>query len=190
MREVWLRSNHRAIWFGTWPPALLALLGGSIVTHPDAASNRLVWWIGVALLVGGGGLVAALVTQLRQPRITYEDGRVMFHLRWGPPLGVPVEFVEAFFLGQGPTMLAGRQAHDEPTVNLVARLSQREPDWHRRDVKPALGAWCDGYVTIRGTWCEPLDGELIRRLNHRLREVNGAQVHKQDPRQDAKEQRQ
>jgi hypothetical protein len=38
-------------------------------------------------------------------------------------------------------------------------------------VKPALGAWCDSYVTIRGTWCEPLNGELIRRLNRRLREV-------------------
>jgi hypothetical protein len=171
MREIWLRTNRRAIWFGTLPPAMLALLGGWLVVRPDASQNDLLWWIGTALVLGGGGLVAALLTQLRQPRISYDDGRVLFHLVWGPPLAVPAELVEAFFLGQGPTMLAGRHADHEPTVNLVARLSQREPEWHHRAVKPGLGGWHDGYVTIRGTWCEPLGGELIRRLNRRLREV-------------------
>jgi hypothetical protein len=38
-------------------------------------------------------------------------------------------------------------------------------------VKPSLGTWCGGYVTIRGTWCEPLQPDLIRRLNRRLKEV-------------------
>jgi hypothetical protein len=26
-------------------------------------------------------------------------------------------------------------------------------------------------VTIRGTWCEPLNNDLVRRLNRRLKEV-------------------
>jgi hypothetical protein len=78
--------------------------------------------------------------------------------------------VEAFFLGQGPAKLPG-SPNAQQTVNLVARLAQRETDWARREVKPALGNWCDGYITIRGTWCEPLDNELVRRLNRRLKEV-------------------
>ena len=172
MREIWLRGNRRAIWIGTLPPALVGLLGAWLVVRPAPLESGLLRWIGAAFVLGGGALIAALVTQLRQPRISYNDGRVAFHLRWGPPVEVPVELVEAFFLGQGPTMLVGQQLRNEPTVNLVARLSQREPQWHHREVKPALGAWCDGYVTIRGTWCEPLNGELVRLLNHRLREVS------------------
>jgi hypothetical protein len=38
-------------------------------------------------------------------------------------------------------------------------------------VKPAFGNWSEGYVTVRGTWCEPLDSEVVRRLNRRLKEV-------------------
>jgi hypothetical protein len=86
-------------------------------------------------------------------------------------LAVPARFVEAFFLGQGPAKLPGpRLAHQE-SVNLVARLSQQQAEWAHQPVKPALGHWCDGYVTIRGTWCEPLGPEVIRRLNRRLKEV-------------------
>jgi hypothetical protein len=182
MREVWLRTNRRAICFGVVPPALLALLGGWLVVDADAAPNHLAWWVGVLLLVGGGGLVVALLVQLRQPRISYDNGQVLFHLRLGPPLGVPVDLVEAFFLGQGPTMLAGGKTNQEPTANLVARLSRRDPTWHEREVKPGLGAWSDGYVTIRGTWCEPLHGEVIRRLNRRLREVSEATRQGEDAR--------
>jgi hypothetical protein len=56
-------------------------------------------------------------------------------------------------------------------VNLIARLSQRHTEWASQKVRPSLGRWCDGYVTIRGTWCEPLNSELIRRINRRLKEV-------------------
>jgi hypothetical protein len=59
-------------------------------------------------------------------------------------------------------------------VNLVARLSQKAPEWEKVDVKPAIGRWCEGYVTIRGMWCEPLNGEVVRRLNRRLREIREA----------------
>jgi hypothetical protein len=60
------------------------------------------------------------------------------------------------------------------TVNLVARLSQRHTEWATQKVQPSLGKWDEGYVTIRGTWCEPLNGELIRWLNRRLKEVKDA----------------
>ena len=56
-------------------------------------------------------------------------------------------------------------------MNLVARLSQRHTEWAKHEVKSALGNWADGYITIRGSWCEPLSGETIRKLNRRLKEV-------------------
>ena len=171
MHEVWLRTNRRAIWFGTVAPALLVAVGAWLLVGFKSGSGHWSQWLGAVLIVVGGGLVAALVTQLRQPRIVYADGQVLFYLSAGPPIAVPVELVEAFFLGQGPLMLPGTQAFNDATVNLVARLSQRDASYAKREVKPALGWWCDGYVTIRGTWCERLDGELIRRLNRRLREV-------------------
>ncbi|MCI0335247.1 MAG: hypothetical protein L0228_18715, partial [Planctomycetes bacterium] len=79
--------------------------------------------------------------------------------------------VESFFVGQGPATLPGGIASRQQTANLVARLSQRDTEWARQQVKPALGNWCNGYVTIRGTWCEPLSPELIRWLNRRLKDV-------------------
>jgi hypothetical protein len=63
---------------------------------------------------------------------------------------------------------------DAEAVNLVARLSQKAPEWMQAPVKQALGEWREGYVTIRGTWCEPLTIEVIRRLNARLRELHTA----------------
>jgi hypothetical protein len=171
MREIWLQTNRRALWFGTLPPAVAAILGAWLLFESQARSENWSAWLGAFLLVMGSGLVATLLVQLRQARIAYEDGRVLFYLRGGAPLAVPVELVEAFFLGQGPLMLPGSKQRPNSTVNLVARISQRDPSFAERAVKPALGRWTESYVTIRGTWCEPLNGELIRRLNHRLRQV-------------------
>ena len=66
--------------------------------------------------------------------------------------------------------------HRQETVNLVARLAQRQTQWAQVEVKPALGNWAEGYITIRGTWCEPLNPELVRRLNRRLKEVKAPDI--------------
>jgi hypothetical protein len=115
--------------------------------------------------------MGGLLLQLRRARIGYHGGHVLFFLSSGGPIGVPVAIVEAFFVGQGPATLPGGVGKQQQTYNLVARLSQRATDWAEREVKPALGQWCGGYVTIRGTWCEPLNDDVIRRLNRRLKEV-------------------
>jgi hypothetical protein len=175
MREIWLRPNRRAIWFGCVPPVVAGMLGVWLAMNGSDA--RGVWrWTGVALIVFAAGIIITLLRQLNRPRIAYHDGQVLFYLSDSRPIGVPVLIVEAFFLGQGPAALpAGIQQNSE-TVNLVARLSQRATDWARRDVKSALGSWCDGYVTIRGTWCEPLGNDVVRRLNRRLKEVQAELV--------------
>jgi hypothetical protein len=150
-------------------PAIgLALVGAALLGATEGGLVRGVAW---ALVGTGVVLVIGLVGQLGRPRIAFRNGNVLFYLRSGAPVAVPAEVVEAFFLGQGPTKLPSVGGKPAETVNLVARISQKAPEWAKVEVKPALGNWCEGYVTIRGTWCEPLDGEVIRRLNRRLREI-------------------
>ena len=40
--------------------------------------------------------------QLRRPRIAFKSGNVLFYLRSGPPIAVPVEIVEAFLPAKAP----------------------------------------------------------------------------------------
>jgi hypothetical protein len=171
MAETWLRPNRRAILFGCILPLVLGAIGVRLaIASGETDSWR---WVGIMLMIISVGIFAMLMNQLRRPRVAYADGRVLFYLRSGPPIAVPVNVVEAFFLGQGPAHLPTIAKQSE-TVNLVARLSQRNTEWARQEVKPALGNWCDGYVTIRGAWCERLGAELVRKLNRRLKEVKDA----------------
>lgn len=173
MRETWLHPNRRAILLGCVPPLVAIAIGAwAALGYGDSASNlrQIVGW---TLIAFGAATLGLLIAQLRKPRIAYRDGRVLFFIRNGTPIGVPADIVEAFFLGQGPAHLPGVGKQPQ-TINLVARLSQRHTEWAQQDVKPALGNWCDGYVTIRGAWCEPLGTEIVRKLNRRLKEVKDA----------------
>ena len=171
MSETWLKTNRRAIWFGCIPPLIIALIGLWLVFQADQGSWSWLLWLGAALCALGTGVLVMLLHELRRPRIVYRNGNVLFYLTPGEPIAVPVSIVEAFFFGQGPATLPAGIEPRQRTRNLVARLAQRETDWAHRDVKPALGQWCNGYVTIRGTWCEPLNNDVVRRLNQRLKEV-------------------
>lgn len=173
--EVWLHNNRRALALGAVGPLLIALVGLAIALTAGGDS-----WLGRAAPYLGGvliafGLVAAalLFIEMSRPRVAYGEGQLHLRLRNGPPILVPIEIVECFLLGQGPSMLKG---HHDPreTSTIVVKLDERAEDWAQVDVKPALGSWCGGYVTIRGTWCEPLTVDLARRLNARLSEVQRA----------------
>jgi hypothetical protein len=87
---------------------------------------------------------------------------------------VPIDVVECFWLGQAPGLLPLERHKHVETAAVVIRIAERASQWHHQEVKPQLGAWCDGYITIRGTWCEPLGVPLINRLNQRLAEVTRA----------------
>ena len=58
-------------------------------------------------------------------------------------------------------------------LTVVIRLAELPQDWADvPGIKPALGKWCGGYITIRGTWPEPLKCfHLVNGLNRRLAEV-------------------
>lgn len=169
MVEVWLRSNRRILALGLIPGIVIC---GASVTLLLGTAESWVWWTAVVALAVGLLLVFVVARQLSRPRVGYAGGYVLFYLRAGKPIAVPVQIVEAFFLGQGPAYLPGMPEDSQETVNLVARISQKEEQWQRLEVKPALGKWCEGYVSIRGTWCEPLTNDVIRRLNRRLSEVS------------------
>lgn len=169
MPEPWLHANRRVLLLGTIPPGMAAVGCLVLVVFSRVLVLRVAAGLLLALLLV---LIAAILLQLLRPRVAYRPGEVLFYLNMGRPIAVPVQYVEGFFLGQGPAHLPGGESLQTKSVNLVARLSQREAEWHERPVKPALGSWKEGYVTIRGTWCEPLNVDTVRRINHRLHEVS------------------
>ena len=154
------------------PAAGIAALGAATAMSVETLALHL---FGGAVAVVGVIAMTGLAIQWVRPRIGFRGDQVVFNLRAGAGVAVPVEVVEAFFLGQGPAHIPQLTGNSAETVNLIARLSQKAPQWAKVEVKPALGHWCEGYVTIRGAWCEPLDNEVIRRLNRRLREAHEAQ---------------
>lgn len=128
--------------------------------------------MGTVICAIGGLALLVLMREWFRPRVAYRSGHVEFYLRAGVPDAVPLKYVEAFFLGHGDAMLPAKLNAMSDAVTLVARLSRRAEEWSHVEVKPQLGRWCDGYVTIRGTWCEPLTVTLVERLNRRLSEVH------------------
>jgi hypothetical protein len=173
MAEILLRPNVRALYAGLFVPGAIAIIGLAMALWPwDAASwVRVVGWILVAL---GGFVAAMLVWQGRQPRLAYEDGHLLLNVCSGAPVRLPVEFVQCAFLGAGSTLLPGLGGREIRTANLVMRLEEKATDWAEVSVKPALGRWSEGYITVYGAWCEPLTLDLVQHLNQRLHELKQA----------------
>lgn len=168
---VWLRPNKRAMLLGMIPPGLAVVVGMILLGTGDHTVTR----IGGALLTAiAGALVLLLLWQLRLPRLACADGFLLVYLQGTRPIRVPLEIVECFLLGQAPAMLPGKKHELAETASVVIRLSESAEDWKHRDVKPALGKWCESYITIRGTWCEPLNVDVVYRLNAQLAEATKA----------------
>jgi hypothetical protein len=160
-------------------PAALVVIGLAILLGPWRADGwiRAIGW---GLAAFGGLILLLLVWQCRQPRLAYDAGHLLVYLRSGGPIRLPVELVQCAFLGAGPTPLRGPRGASLRSANLVLRLDEKATDWHEVEVKPALGRWTEGYVTIYGAWCEPLRMEVVQRLNERLHELNHAAAAAQD----------
>lgn len=117
-------------------------------------------------------LLFQLTRALRQPRLAYDSGELLVYLEPQLPTRVPIDIVECFFLGQGPSELPKLKGREPETQNVIVRLAEAATDWKHRDVRPAIGHWCESYITLRGSWCEPITPALMKRLNHRLAEVH------------------
>ncbi len=134
-------------------------------------------WTGKILFVACVAVLGWLVLAMRRPRVARVKGCLRLDLRPGRPLEVPLEYVECFFLGQGPSMIGKGVVGQAEAANVVVRLAERAKSWRERDVWPMLGSWCDGYITIHGAWCEPIHAELIERLNRQLVEAKRVVSH-------------
>lgn len=171
--ETWLRTNRRALLVALVVALLVVGAGISAV----AISPR--FWFGNALAVvgwgavGGAGVFAVmLLYQMTLPRLAYHDGYLLVYLQSAQPTRVPIEIVELFFAGQGVSHLPAAEEGPTKSRTVVVRLAEAATDWHFRDVKPDWGEWREGYIIVRGTWCEPLTAEVLKSLNRRLREVH------------------
>jgi hypothetical protein len=171
MPETLLRPNLRATYAGVVLPAATMTVGLALALGPWQAESWL-RGIGWALTAFSALILGLLLWQTRQPRLAYEAGRLLIYLRSGPPIRLPVKLVQCAFLGAGPTQLPGRGGVGLRSANLVLRLDEKATDWHEVEVKPALGRWSEGYITIHGAWCEPLKIDVVQRLNERLHELN------------------
>ena len=152
-------------------PGVLTAAGVLLcVTYLDSTTSLALRIAGVGLTAMGASLLVGLGFQLWFPRIGYATGYVAFNLSRRPTY-VPIDVVEAFLLGQGPALLPGERHRRTETRTVVVRLREKAEEWSKTEVNPRLASWCDSYITIRGTWCEPLDVDVIKRLNRLLAEA-------------------
>lgn len=173
MVEPLLRSNFRIAMLSMGFALFVTVAGG--ITLASAGGSRLTQVAGSTLALVGFAWFLSTMRIVRRPRLGYCSGELLVYLHAGKPIRMPIDVVEVFFLGQGPaTGKDPRNRSEHPGIvaaNVVVRLSEAATEWHRRDVNVALGVWQDGYITVRGLWCEPLNGEVLRRMNRRLVEI-------------------
>lgn len=169
MRETWLHANPKAVWPLLLVPTLLVVggLGGAAWCVFQNAGPVAWTAAGVCLLAGATPWVT-LWRWSRLPRLAYEEGELLVFLDKAIPERVPIEVVECFFRGTGETLLPGAKGDVVKTSTIIVRLAEAAGEWHARASRHSIGAWADGYITLRGTWCEPITPDLLRRLNARL----------------------
>ena len=171
MAQTWLKPNRRVLGWGMVPPVIVTAMGVWLAAvTSDAGPLR---WSGFVLAAVGLILVLLLARQTMLPRMAFDEGNLLVYLSGGAPQSVPIDVVEVFFLGQkeftGHTFASGSK-----TSAIVIRLAESATEWKSRDVKPRLGMWSDGYITILGIWCEPISPGLVEQLNKKLIEVHRA----------------
>ena len=179
MRECWLKPNRRVLAVASGFMVALALIL-SLLAGGWGGSNPVVRWLLAGASAWAWVRVVLLVLHACRPRLAYGQGQLQVFLRQLKPLTVPVAQVECFFLGQADSMItaaAGNETQDPgaKTRTIVVRLAEAATDWKTRPVREDLGRWADGYITIRGTWCEPITPELVKSLNSRLVKIHRQQ---------------
>jgi hypothetical protein len=172
MTESWLRTNRRALLLGMVLPGALAVAGLAALAWAIATGQH--WGVQLLIVLLTAvplWMMGELLYALSRPRLGYEAGELLVFLEPTRATRVPIEIVEVFFLGQGPSARPRLKGREPETQNVVVRLAESAVEWKHRDVRPAFGQWCEGYITIRGSWCEPITPGVMRRLNGRLAEV-------------------
>ncbi|MDG2382416.1 MAG: hypothetical protein P8N76_12165 [Pirellulaceae bacterium] len=177
MAQVLLRNNRRASIALTILAALPSLAGLFLLmtSQPGPGTLRLIIAIFAwCLLLGGTFLLAKQIWWTCLPRICYEPDELLVYLKNVKAIRVPLDAVECFFLGEGPSMIPLSLQQDVNSVTVVVRLAERATEWHQRSVNQSLGKWADGYIIVRGTWTEPLNREVVTQMNSNLAAIKRA----------------
>src|SRR5262245_34816087 len=154
MTEVWLKTNRRALGLGMVLQGMLLVSGlAAVVLGADAGMHCRVQLLLMILAAVHLWMICELLYAMSRPRVTYEARNVLVFLEPTRATVVPIDIVEVMFLGQGPSVLPKIKGKEPETQNVVIRLAESAVDWKHRDVRPAIGHWCEGYITIRGAWC-------------------------------------
>ena len=177
--EVLLHGNRRVYTIALIPGVIIFCVSTIVLTNAFFATPL---WVRVsaAILCGFSGVTnTSLLLWLRRPLLAYRAGHLLVYLRPPQVVRVPIEFVEVFFAGQSEThMPRPRTQTTGPAPesrNIVVRLAERATQFQHHPVKSSLGSWEEGYIVVRGTWSEPINKDLFRRLNRRLVEIHRRQ---------------
>ncbi|MGC4005163.1 MAG: hypothetical protein QM811_19420 [Pirellulales bacterium] len=171
---TWIRGNHRLMWLSLAFPGMLLLLGSGLLVWGLLAELTIVTVLGGVILATAVLLTATIARTGRLPRIELGERSLNLYLPGPRPYEVPLDLVECFFLGTGVTPLPGDAKRDVQTRNIVVRLAERTTDWQHREMPLSMGKWCEGYVTIRGLYCEPIDVGVVSKLNALLHNAQQA----------------
>ena len=172
MREIWLKPNQRALTASIVMPLAVILVAALMLTGVLGEIHWVIQGIAGGFAMVSVFAVTVLIKWFCHPRLAYQDGELLVNLNAGPAVRVPIDLVEVFFAGQSNSHMP-KPVHQESgqlpeSRTVVVRLAERAKDYHSRTVMPRLGSWEQGYIVVRGTWCEPIDREVIKRLNQRL----------------------
>jgi hypothetical protein len=173
MPEIWLRRNLRLV----LPFTVVKFAVFSLMTYQCAREG---WPWALTLVVGllwSMSLAMLFAFWRFCPLLAYADGCLYVSRGKKGNAYIPIEYVEGFLLGQGPSYLPGKKASKFEVRTLVVRLAERAEVWEQMPMTPSYGNWCHHYITFRGTYCEPLSLDLVNRLNARLYEVQQAASH-------------
>ncbi len=179
LHEIWLRGNRR-VYLIALIPGMIVLCGSAFIFSNAFFASPLWLRFIAAIMCGFAGVTnTSLLLWLKRPLLAYSAGHLLVYLRPPQVVRVPIEFVEVFFAGQSETHMprSRRQTTDQmpESRNVVVRLAERATQFQQHPVKPSLGSWEEGYIVVRGTWSEPINKELFRRLNRRLIDIHRRQ---------------
>jgi hypothetical protein len=174
MNEIWLQSNRRtvvAIALAIGLVGLLfAVLSFGMMQSGSVVAARVSGFMAAIVIVAA----AAAGYLGTRPRLAFDGRKLRIHIGTAQPALIPIELIEGFLLGKGPSYLSGKDDYKTETSTLIVRIAERAPEWEKVPTNVRVAAWCGHYVTLRGTWTEPLSVDVVNRLNQRLYEVQQA----------------
>ena len=169
MPKVLLRSNRRVASLGLCLSIVGVVLGVMAASGPYFPLR---FWGGALSTVCAILGLSAIILLIR-PRLAIDGENLWVFVRLLlPAVRVPLDNVEVFFMGQG-AVVGDEPGHPKEykgavAANVIVRIAEADASWHARSVNPWLGLWSEGYITVRGLWCEDINQDLLKNMNHDL----------------------